>query len=103
MALGAIELATIARSQDYSNIKHNENNKVITDQSNVVEQVQKEVESKTRQVQDSEDPQWHNKKFDAKEKGDGKYSGDGGKNRRKKQEEDGKVTLKGRGGFDMKI
>ncbi len=46
------------------------------------------------------------KKDDAKEKGKGQYSGDGGKHRKKDQDSDdidGKVILKGIGRFDMKI
>ena len=35
------------------------------------------------------------KKFDAKEKGSNEYHGDGGKDRRQKRDEDGKVLLKG--------
>lgn len=103
MAIGAIELATIARSQDYSNMKQNENNKVMTDQSNIVGQVRKEVEQNARQVRESDKTDWHNQKFDAKEKGNGQYSGDGGQKRRKDSEQDGKVVLKGHGSFDMKI
>ena len=33
MAFGAIELTTISRAQDYTTIKHNEDNKVVVDQS----------------------------------------------------------------------
>lgn len=107
MAIGAIELATIARSQDYSTIKHNENNKPVIDQSNISGQVQKEVEQKTKQVQDADKSDWHSKKFDAKEKGSGQYEGNGGKQRRKgtaPQNPDGRVTVKkGQNSFDIKI
>ena len=42
--------------------------------------------------------------FDASEKGDNEYSGDGGM-RRKKEEKgfDGKVVVKNKGGFDITI
>ena len=50
MALGAIELATISRSQDYTTIKHNEDNKGMVDQANFGEQVQKSVEQQAREV-----------------------------------------------------
>ncbi len=102
MAMGAIELATIARSQDYSNIRHNETTKVMTEQNNIVVREHKETMQKTRQVRDGENSDWYNRKFDAKEKGGNQYSGDGGKKKDDPENRD-KVVLKGQGGFDVKI
>lgn len=102
MAFGAIELTTISRAQDYTTIKHNEDNKVAVDQANFSDQFQKTTEQNIREVHSSDDPQWHEKKPDAREKGNGQYSGDGGSRRKKKQVQD-RVVVKGRGGFDMKI
>ncbi|MCI8694666.1 MAG: hypothetical protein HFH91_18545 [Lachnospiraceae bacterium] len=102
MAFGAIELTTISRAQDYTTIKHNEDNKVVVDQANFSDQFQKNTEQNIREVHSSDDTQWHEKKPDAREKGNGQYSGDGGSRRKKKQVQD-RVVVKGRGGFDMKI
>ena len=102
MAFGAIELTTISRAQDYTTIKHNEDNKVVVDQANFSDQFQKNTEQNIREVHSSDDTQWHEKKPDATEKGNGQYSGDGGSRRKKKQVQD-RVVVKGRGGFDMKI
>ena len=102
MAFGAIELTTISRAQDYTTIKHNEDNKVGVDQANFSDQFQKNTEQNIREVHSSDDTQWHEKKPDAREKGNGQYSGDGGSRRKKKQVQD-RVVVKGRGGFDMKI
>lgn len=102
MALGVIELATIARSQDYATIKHHEVSKVVTDQGHITAQVQKDANQNTKQVRSGEQPQWQGKKFDAKEKGNGQYGGDGGQKRRN-EERDGVVKLKTQGGFDIKI
>ena len=41
MAFGSIELTTISRAQDYTTIKHNEDNKVNVDQANFSQQLQK--------------------------------------------------------------
>ena len=103
MAMGAIELGTIVRSQDYTTIKQNEDNKSVAQQSVLVQDRQKEDTQKTRQVNQGEDAQWQQKKFDAREKGNGSYEGDGGNKRKKGKEPDGKVVLKGQGGFDIKI
>ncbi|RKJ18625.1 hypothetical protein D7X48_17325 [bacterium D16-50] len=105
MAFGSIEFTTISRAQDYSAIKHNEDNKGMVDQNNFSGQVQKSVEQMVRQVKSSDNAQWYEKKPDAKEKGNGKYSGDGGKNRKKQQaaKPQEKMVVKNAGGFDLKI
>ena len=107
MSISRIELqGTITRAQDYTAIKHNEDNKGIVDQSNFQTQFHKAVENKVTQVHKGDDTEKGNTKYDAKEKGKGQYSGDGGKHRKKDQDSDdidGKVILKGIGRFDMKI
>lgn len=102
MAFGSIELGTIARSQDYTTIKQSEDNKGVAQQNNLVYQMQQETEQKTRQVTHSDNADWQQKKFDAREKGNGSYAGDGG-SKKKKKEPDGRVLINGREGFDIKI
>ncbi len=101
MAFGSIELTTISRAQDYSAIKQNEDNKAFVDQTNGQFQVQKNERQKTREVHSSDDVQWHENKPDAREKGNGEYSGDGGKHRKGQTKE--RVLVKGQGGFDIKV
>lgn len=105
MALGSIEFQTIARAQDYSAIKQNEDNKPVADQANIGQQVERNVEQRLQEVHTSDNAQWHEKNPDAKEKGNNSYEGDGGQKRKKKPEE-GRVVVKGQGGlqgFDIKI
>lgn len=102
MAIGAMELATVARSQDYTTIKHNEDSRPLVQQAALGQQLQKEVEQKTRQVRESDNSDWQNKKFDAREKGNGEYSGDGGAKRERNKGKD-QVVVKGYQGFDIKI
>ena len=102
MALGAIDLTTISRAQDYSSIKHNEDNKGMVAQTNISQDIQKTTEQRIREVHSSDDPEWHQKNPDAKEKGNGEYYGDGGRRRKGVKTQD-RVVVKGRGGFDMKI
>lgn len=105
MAIGAIELGTIARSQDYTTIKQNEDNKSLTQQSSMVHNMNRNAEQKTKQVHESENADWLHKKFDARDKGSNSYNGDGGQNRKKDRdkESDGRVLLKGQNSFDIKI
>lgn len=105
MTISRVELqGQVTRAQDFTTIKHNEDNKVNVDQTNIQRQFDQNVDNRLRQVNQSDQAENQQKRFDAKEKGGGTYSGDGGRRRKKEEkEEDGKVVLKGRGGFDMKI
>lgn len=103
MAFGSIEITTITRAQDYTTIKQNEDNKGLMDQTNIGQHIQRETQQRTREVHSSDNADWHNKKFDAKEKGSGEYSGDGGTGRRKQPNQKEQVLQKGHHGFDVKI
>lgn len=102
MAFGSIDLTTISRAQDYSIIKHNEDNKGMFAQTIISQDVQKNTEQRIREVHSSDDPDWHENKPDAKEKGNAEYFGDGGKRRKGAKQQD-RVVIKGRSSFDMKI
>lgn len=102
MALGGIEIVTITRSQDYTTIKQNEDNKGMTDQTNIAQQMHKQTDQRTKEVRSGENAEWYQKKPDAKEKGRNEYSGDGGKNR-KQEEKREQVIVNGHRGFDIKI
>ncbi len=104
MAFGAIEFTTITRAQDYTTIKHNEDTKAFVDQTNLGQQANKTAEQRATTVIDSQNPEWQNKRQDARDKGSNEYFGDGGKRRsQNKKEETDRVVVKSRGGFDMKI
>ncbi len=105
MRISRVELeGQVTRAQDFTTIKHNEDNKTMVNQAAIQRQFDQNVDTRLRQVNQSDQAENQVKRFDAKEKGNGTYSGDGGKRRKKvEKEEDGKVVLKGRGGFDMKI
>lgn len=94
----------VTRAQDFTTIKQNEDNKGMVDQSNFQRQFDRTVDNRLRQVNQGDRAENESKRFDAKEKGGGSYHGDGGQNRKKEEKEaDGKVVLKGRSSFDIKI
>lgn len=99
VAIGFVEMqGQITRAQDFTTIKHNEDTKGMVEQANVGQQMTRQVERQVNRVNKGEQPEYHNRKFDAKDKGSNEYHGDGGKNRKDKQKEaDGKVLLKGIG------
>lgn len=105
MALGAIENATIARAQDYSAIKQNEDNKGLAHQVSIGQDREQDNRQKARQVRQGDETQWQNKRPDAREKGSNEYRGNGGRDRRGKKPEADQMVIKDRPcqGFDVKI
>lgn len=99
--MGSIGITTIPRVQDFTAIKQQEDNRAALVQTNLNNQSTKEIQNRAAQVNETQEAQWQQKKFDAREKGSNEYSGDGGKRRQTKPTE--KVVVKGQQGFDMKI
>ncbi len=96
MAIGPIESqGQILRAQDFSQVKQQEDVRPEVNQTMLQQNIQKTNMQLMTRVNSRTDIENQMKKFDAKEKGSNEYRGDGGKNRRKKQGEDGKVILKG--------
>ena len=88
MAIGSIELATIARTQDFTTIKHNEDAKGTVMQVTAQTQGEKEINQRTRQVNDTEGVIYHRSNPDAKEKGNNAYSKQQEKERKKREEQE---------------
>lgn len=106
MAIGFVEMqGQITRAQDFTSIKHNEDTRGMVEQANVEQHMTKQVERQVNRVNKGDQPEYHERKFDAKDKGSNEYHGDGGQNRKdkKKKEEDGKVLLKGIGNLDFSL
>ncbi len=103
MAIGFVELqGQITRAQDYTTIKHNDDTKGMVEQANFGQQMTKQVEKQVKRVNQGEKPEYHERKFDAKDKGSNEYHGDGGKSRKgARKDADGKVLLKGVSTFDV--
>lgn len=105
MAVGAIENATIARVQDYSAIKHNEDNKGYMHQVSIGQNREQDDAQKARQVRQGNEAGWQNKRPDAREKGSNTYQGNGGRDRKEKKPAVEQMVIKDQPprGFDMKI
>ena len=94
-----------ASIQQTDNVLQNQTRQVekgMVDQGNIYSQEVKQEYQKARQVVRSDQTIMKEERFDAKEKGNGSYQGDGGRNRKRKSEE-GRVITKPEGGFDIKI
>lgn len=90
---------------DFASVKHNEDNKVFVDQTNITGQVNKQVENRLNTVQKGDDTSNEQKKFDAREKGSNEYAGDGGRKKEKKETgAEERVIFKGAtSSFDIRI
>lgn len=103
MAISPIVLnGTIQQTQDVLQNQTKETHKAMLDQGNIFAQEVKREHQKAKQVVNSENSQFKEERFDAKEKGHGSYQGDGG-GKRKSRHEDGRVVVKPEGGFDIKV
>ncbi len=105
MAFGVVDLNTVMTGvNDLNAMKHQQETRGITQQTNINAQIDRNTENKLRNVHSSDNAENHQKKFDAKDKGSNSYAGDGGRQKKKHDEkgQDGKVIPKYTG-FDIKI
>lgn len=104
MAIGPIEMTgMVTRSQDISLFKQNEDNKPMIDQNNILVNVQKKAQEQNQQVNRADDAEYHEYKYDAKEKGNGSYQDNRKKEQKEKKKTDGVVVEKRPSGFDIRI
>ena len=97
-----MEIAAITRQQDFTSIKHNEDNKSVLNRAQLEIKVEKENEQKARDVNTADNADLNNQRPDGREKGKNEYTGDGGEKRKQNSKVE-KVLVKGHGGFDIKI
>jgi hypothetical protein len=84
-----VELTGIVnRTPDYAQLKQNEDQKPVMEQTAFQTQFNKQVERNSDTVVKKHDSEWKNEKFDAKEKGKNKYFGSSGKKKENKGEDD---------------
>lgn len=103
MAISPILLnGTIQQTHDVLQNQTKETHKGMVDQGNIYVQEHKKEYQKASQVVHSDDTRFREERFDAKEKGNGSYQGDGG-GKRKHQDEKKGTHNKSEGGFDVKI
>ena len=107
MGIDAVHLnGAMTGVQDYNAMRQHEDMRMMMDHTNFQHQIDQNVDEKLNQVQEKDKGEFRHPKFDAKEKGNNAYDGDGGKGRDKHGEEKEKPQIKAPflgGGFDMKI
>ncbi|MDD3240576.1 MAG: hypothetical protein PHW47_10960 [Lachnospira sp.] len=98
------EFGMIQQINEASQVKQNELSRPVVEQQNLVNQMQKDEQTRSEQVQRKDNADNSNRKFDAKDKSDNEYYREGQKEQKRKGS-DGRVFLKGQGkaDFDIKI
>ncbi|MBQ9550008.1 MAG: hypothetical protein IJU87_04270 [Lachnospiraceae bacterium] len=103
MALSPIVFnGTINASQNIAELRTNEDGKVNIMQGEAAQRNEEDTTDKLSRVREADDANNDQRKFDSSEKGDNEYSGDGGR-QRKRKDKDGTVFIKSKGGFDITI
>lgn len=107
MPINPIEFqGSIPRTQDVAQQKYHENMKPQNDQMNFQTQLDRNISNKHQQVNKQDNADKKEKKYDAKEKGNGTYyKRDGDKNgkEKKRTKESEKLRNMEHGMFDIKI
>lgn len=102
MAISPIDMSMMQRLTDVAQIKHNEMTKPETQQMTMAQTQEKQINEAAGQVQAQSDSTKSDTRHDAREKGKNEYFSNGVK-KKKKDEDSGKVTIKGQSSFDLKI
>ena len=93
----------VQRSQDVSQMKHQENNKAFVDSQNFGQQFNKEVKHQMNSVTDTQKSEKKKDTYDAKNKGNGREYSEQQKEKREKKKNNDKVTLRTQSSFDIRI
>ena len=89
----------VQRNQDMASVNQNENDKPFINHENVVAQIEKQTETKIRDVNEKDNADNQGQK----DKGSNEYFGDGGKKKKHFSNTAGTVKIKERRNFDVKI
>lgn len=106
MGITPIEMYTmVPKSQEASNVKQATHSQEQAAQSNIVSHVQTVAKQNSVQTVKASESQKEEYRYDAKEKGNGSFSGNKGK-KKEEEEKDSKAiknTSPRKGGFDVRI
>ena len=103
MALGPVEMnGILQRTQDFTTIKQNEDNRGLIAQTNIHNEAEQEIDHAMHQVHDADNSRDSEGEFDARREGRNKYVKTATK-RKKEDKTEGKVVVKKTGGFDISV
>lgn len=105
MAVGPVTLnGVIQRTQDIGVLKQQEDSRPVVEQQHIQAHLKTQEQRQLKQVNHADDAKEHEKRYDAKEKGNNEYEGQRKKKKKSEEKSSGKVILKQESGhFDIKI
>ncbi len=103
MVIKPIEFAMIQQQNNVSKSQHNIETRSMTEQQAITQQVEKNTQHNSRQVNKKDNADNENAHYDAKDKSNNEYNNEREHSHKKK--DDGRVIIKGQGSadFDVKI
>ena len=101
MVIKPVEFAMIQQQNNIAKSQYNADNRPMTEQQTITQQVQKDINVHSQQVNKKDNADNETGKYDAKDKSNNEYSGEG--NSRKKKKSDGKVFVKGQESADFDV
>lgn len=106
MSLSTIGIASMQRSSDIASIVQNDNSRAASQQANVQNTIEKNIQQKQENVVQKESVQLGNQKFDARDQSSNEYVDMYEKKKKKEKKEEqetGTVTIKNHSKFDVSV
>lgn len=95
--------ATISRTPDFLQERQNADQKASTDQNNIQQHTEKQTALKPSQVRSADNADNFQKKFDARDEGNGTYHGRNRDKKKKNEQQKEQKAPIAKGAFDIKI
>lgn len=93
----------VQRTPEATTMKHNEDNRPLVEQQNLYQKSDKDIRRSQQMVTQKEDSKYHQKKYDAKEKGNGQEYQRHQQKKKDDKKEDRVIKVGHTGGFDIKV
>lgn len=105
MIVKPLDFAVVQQMNEVSQIKQHQDHRPLAEQQTITTQVQKDTDTKAEQVNQKDNADHKNKKYDAKDKSQNEYHKEKGSDKKKRQTDEGKVSIKGQNSmeFDIRI
>lgn len=103
MAVSPIDINMMQRINEVAQIKHGENTRPEMQQNVITRNIEKDVNIRAEQVRKKDDANKSETEHDARKEGKNKYFRNDTNNKKKKENEADKVTIKGKSSFDISI
>lgn len=103
MIVKPLDFAVVQQTSEVSQMKQHENQRPVVEQQSITAQVQKDTDTKAEQVNHKDNADNRQKKYNAKDKSENEYHKERQSGKKKRQIDEGKVSVKGRNSMEIDI